>query len=184
MSHIFITHAPADREYVRKLTDHLTAQGLNTWINDQTDESPERLTQINKAIEEAAAVILIMSREAQTSQPVLRDLSTTNFQKKSLYPLLVSGGKWALLMGAFSEDVRQGQMPSADFIEKLLKHAPRQGDAKNLTPAATVAPAGEVDNPAFTAMSRPAAFRQLTDALRSALDAPTKPKKDNDSLSR
>lgn len=176
MSYIFITYTLLERDYARKLEDHLLAKGISIWVNDQTDESQERLSLINKAMAEAAGVIVLMSRSSQTSTPVLRDLSTADHHKKPLFPLLLSGEKWSLFVGTPFEDVRQGQLPSDEFVERLLKVAPKQDAAKNLTPAASVAPAAEADNPAFTAISRPAAFRQLTDALRAALDAPVKPK--------
>ena len=176
MSHIFITHTPSERDYARKLGEYLVSKGINVWVNDQTDESQERLALSNKAIEEAAAVIIIMSRSSQTSALVLRDLSTADHHKKLLLPVLFSGEKWGLFYSTPVEDVRQGQMPGDEFIERLLKLTPQEADAKNLTPNSTTAPVAEDDNPAFTSINRPAAFRQLTDALRAALDAPAKPK--------
>jgi hypothetical protein len=76
-----------------------------------------------------------------------------------------------LLLSTIFEDVRTRQLPSAEFLERVQAHLSAVGKeaAKNLSPT-PLKPVNPDDNPQLTAMNRPMSLRELTSALKVALE--------------
>src|SRR5205085_208632 len=125
-------------------------------------------------IRESGAFLPLLSPAAQVAPHVMRELGMANQYGRPILPLLLSGNTWRLLAEAQIEDVRQGNLPSNAFLDRLTQHVPRNiGQAKNLTsPEAqqgtTSAPA-PYDSPEMTSLSRPAGLRQLAEVYRATL---------------
>ncbi|MEO8394979.1 MAG: TIR domain-containing protein [Chloroflexota bacterium] len=119
MAHIFISYAHSNREYARKLADHLLASGFDVWIDDRIDFGTNWVREIFKAIDASAAFILIMSPEADASDWVQKEYLQADAQKKPMLPLLLDGGVFPYLRNVQYYDVRDGEMPQPNFIRRL-----------------------------------------------------------------
>src|SRR5690349_10003699 len=139
MSHIFISYSKQNKDYARKLADHLVSQGFNVWIDDEIEPSDEWWKKIVKAVRECVAFLVIMSPEAGGSRWVEREVMLADELNKPMFPVLLDGDLhsselWALFIGKQYEDARGDKLPLERFYTKLERSAPRTGTAgKNVT---------------------------------------------------
>jgi len=129
MSHVFISYSKRNRAYARKLADHLAAQGFDYWIDDRIDFGEEWSKVIFKAIEDCAALIVIMTPKSEESKWVQREVGWADHLEKPLFPLLLEGENWPIFVRTQYADVRDGSLPPDDFCDRLADYAPRQAQA-------------------------------------------------------
>lgn len=139
MAHIFISYSKQNKEYARKLADHLISQGFNVWIDDEIEPSDEWWKKIVRAVRECVAFLVIMTPEAGTSRWVEREVMLADELGKPMFPILLKGDLhaselWALFIGKQYEDARGDKLPMERFYAKLERSAPRTSSAgKNVT---------------------------------------------------
>jgi formylglycine-generating enzyme required for sulfatase activity len=131
MAHVFISYSKQNKDYARKLADHLISQGFDVWIDDQIEPSDEWFKRIVKGIRECDAFLVIMSKESGTSRWVEREVMLADELQKPMFPVLLNGDLhtcelWALFIGKQYEDVRGDQLPADRFYAKLALSAPRK----------------------------------------------------------
>jgi hypothetical protein len=128
MAHIFISYSRKDQAYARKLAESIRQHGFDVWIDDRIDYGNRWWRTIVQAIEECVAFVVVMSPPAEQSEWVEREILVAQREVKPIFPLLLSGREFALLITPQFADVRNGDLPPDDFYQRL---------AQVITPAQT-----------------------------------------------
>ncbi len=136
MTYIFISYSRSDSEYAHQLANFLESEGFDIWIDGRGIDYGDRWWRtIVKAIENCAAFIVIMTPESEASEWVEREILLAQRDKKPIYPLLLKGREFALLITTQYVSVTDGNVPKQDFLKKLDKHFERQNQqGKNVAP--------------------------------------------------
>jgi formylglycine-generating enzyme required for sulfatase activity len=142
--HIFLSYGREDSEIMRRLRDDLRAGGLTVWTDENLQPgTPSWKDAIEGAIEQAGALVVILSPDAKDSAWVERELDYARNQEVRIFPVLArgdsrkaiplelvsaqwvdlrSGANYALgvqrLIGAIAEHLRLG--PHAPLPETAL----------------------------------------------------------------
>jgi hypothetical protein len=105
---IFLSHSNKDDEFVRKLARDLSHEYINVWFDDDSLDVGDRLSIILSKIKEADSFVVVISRAAQKSDWVKREVELAKNVKKRILPVLI-------------EDIEEGwgrnlnQLVVADF---------------------------------------------------------------------
>lgn len=121
MSHIFISYSRKDQKYARDLAENLRVNGFDVWIDDRIDYGDRWWRTIVDAIKDSGAFVVVMSPEAEQSEWVEREILVAQKSKKPIFPILLRGAEFALLITTQFADVRNGSLPPDDFYERLQK---------------------------------------------------------------
>jgi nucleotide-binding universal stress UspA family protein len=122
--HVFISYAREGQAYARDLAADLRKHGLGVWIDDRIDFGDRWWQTIVQAVRASAAVIVVMTPEAEESEWVEREILLAQREGKPLFPLLLRGREFPLLITVQYADVTRGQMPPASFYKRLARVAP------------------------------------------------------------
>jgi murein DD-endopeptidase MepM/ murein hydrolase activator NlpD len=155
MSHIFISYSRKDKIYARDLATDLQKHGFNVWIDDRIDYGTRWWRTIEDAIQNCSAFVIIMTPDSRNSEWVEREILMAQKRNKPIFPLLLSGEEFGLLITTQFANVTQGQMPQDDFYNDLaaiIPPAPKTG--------AIVSPKGEL-TPAKTSGQRRLAQKSI-----------------------
>ncbi len=126
MSHVFISYSHDDQPYARALADDLLRRGFDVWIDDRIDFGDRWFRVIVEAIRACAAFLVIMTPEAEQSEWVEREILLAQREKKPLFPVLLRGQEFPLLITIQYADVTDGCLPPPGFYDRLEKCAPRK----------------------------------------------------------
>jgi CheY-like chemotaxis protein len=110
-----------DRSYVRSLATHLDQAGLATWYDEQAISGDRWTNVVKKRIDASAAVVVVMTPEAERSHWLLRQLSRATEMEKPILPLLLSGELFRSLSGYDCEVVTGGRLPGQTFLHRLRR---------------------------------------------------------------
>jgi formylglycine-generating enzyme required for sulfatase activity len=116
---VFISYERADQAYARRLADELLGRGLKPWMDDRIDFGDRWWRTIVRAIEASAAFIVLMTPEARASRWVHREVLLADSLGKPMFPLLLRGKVFPLLIDVQYADVRAGGLPSRGFYGRL-----------------------------------------------------------------
>ncbi|MDU0289929.1 TIR domain-containing protein [Saccharothrix longispora] len=130
MSHVFLSYSRKQRSYARKLARHLADHGVPVWMDDEIVTGDRWEDAIRTRIDTCAAVVVVMSPDAEASAWVTRELARAESRGKPVYPVLHSGEVFFRLADVHFEDVRGGRLPSGRFTASLREVA----DAPALAP--------------------------------------------------
>jgi len=119
MSHVFISYSRKNQQYARKLAEDIRKHGFDVWIDDHIDYGDRWWRTIVKAIEDSAAFVIIMSPDAEESEWVERELLLAQRSQKPIFPLLLEGREFALLITTQFANVSDGSLPKEDFYTRL-----------------------------------------------------------------
>lgn len=119
--HVFISYSRTDQPYARKLADHINTHGLIAWIDDQIDYGERWFREITKAIQDSAAVVVIMTPDAENSTWVEREILIAQRENKPILPLLLNGRGFAMFINIQYVDVNGEIMPGDDFFTRLRR---------------------------------------------------------------
>lgn len=117
--HIFISYSRRDQDYARKLADHVRQNRFNAWIDDRIDYGDRWFKEIEKAIKVCAAFVVIMTPDSEESDWVHREILIAKREKKPIFPLLLKGQEFGILIDIQYGDVRNMEMPPTDFYDRL-----------------------------------------------------------------
>jgi tetratricopeptide (TPR) repeat protein len=105
VGHVFVSYCHEDRELVKNLGEGLERQGVGVWVDTRELRGGDRLEkEIKEAIEEARAVIVVLSHRTFNSSWVLDEVRYALEVKKKIIPLLLEGVKPAALKLYFKEE--------------------------------------------------------------------------------
>lgn len=87
---IFFSYSRADAKFALKLGEDLREAGMNIWI-DQLDIPPGETwdEEIQKALENAACMLVILSKTSVESDNVLNEINYALETKKQVIPILI-----------------------------------------------------------------------------------------------
>ncbi len=120
-NHVFISYSRKDRTYARNLANDLRKRGFEVWIDDRIDYGDRWWRTIDQAICTGAAFIVVMTPDAQESEWVEREILLAQREQKPIFPLLLRGKEFSLLITTQYADVTNGQMPPDSFYERLRR---------------------------------------------------------------
>lgn len=124
MAHLFISYSRRDIEYVRKVVESLLERGFDVWFDAQIEYGDNWESAIFKAIDEAAAVVVIMSPDAAASSWVPREIAYAENRGKPIFPLLLAGEVFPRLILTQFADVRAGALPRDEYYLAIAKALP------------------------------------------------------------
>jgi serine/threonine protein kinase len=119
--HLFISYSRRDKDFAQRLKDHLRGSGFTIWIDEQIEHGDHWFNEINDAIRTCAAFLVLMSPEAEHSEWVQKEILLAKRYKKPIFPLLLSGDEFPLLIDLQFADVRDGELPGTDFHRRVSK---------------------------------------------------------------
>jgi hypothetical protein len=86
MPYIFVSHSTEDNDFTRTLAGSLSEDGFEVWVDFESIESGERWIQtIQNAIEDCAAMVVVMSRAGRESEWVEREALLAMDLKKPIH---------------------------------------------------------------------------------------------------
>ena len=119
MAHIFISYSRRDQTYARKLAEDLRQRGFDVWIDDRIDYGDQWFNEIENAIAACGAFVVIMSPDSRKSQWVQREILIAQREGKAIFPALLAGKEFGLLIDIQFVNVTNSALPGADFYERL-----------------------------------------------------------------
>lgn len=119
--HLFISYSRRDAEYAMQLRKYMTNNGFNVWIDDAIEHGDDWFQQINEAIESSAAVLVIMTPESEKSEWVHKEILLAKRYQKPIFPLLLEGAEFPILIDIQYADVRDTTMPGTDFHRRVRR---------------------------------------------------------------
>ena len=134
MSHIFISYSHKDSDYANQLGASLEASGFQVWIDRRIDYGAEWSDVIETHLNECAAFVLIMSRNAKTSTWVKNELSRAQRLNKPIFPIWIDGDIWLAVESLQHFDARNGGTPSDKFYQQLAQIVPPQAVTEAVVP--------------------------------------------------
>jgi len=87
-NHIFICYAREDKEFVLKLADRLKSLGVPVWLDTKIKPSEDWQLAIDKAIDNCAHFLIVLSPDAVSSRDVRGELRRALNKDKSVTPAL------------------------------------------------------------------------------------------------
>lgn len=127
MQHIFISYSRHDQPYARRLAEHLIASGYDVWIDDRIDYGSRWAEVIQRAIEDCAALVVIMTPHSRESHWVQTECEYAGQKRKPIFPLLLEGDVFFRYVSVQSVNVTDGALPPQAFLDELSEHAPQRG---------------------------------------------------------
>ncbi len=92
MKHVFLSYAREDAATMRRVRDLLTDEGIAVWSDENlTPGTASWQTAIEKALEAAGCVVVLLSPDARGSQWVTNELSYAATHEVAVFPALVRG---------------------------------------------------------------------------------------------
>jgi serine/threonine protein kinase len=119
--HLFISYSRRDKDYAQGLTEHLQHNGFNVWIDSQIEYGDAWFRDIEQAIKSSAAFVLVMSPDSYESEWVQKEILLAKRYKKLIFPLLLKGEEFGIVIDIQFADVREAQMPGVDFHRRLRR---------------------------------------------------------------
>ncbi len=139
------TVMPQRPDYVVRLATYLTNAGVPVWYDRELISGHRWVNVIRDRIDNAAAMIVVMTPEGEQSAWVSREIARAEQQHVPILPLLHTGQRFFSLADVHYEDVTSGQLPGAPFVEHLRSSPGAEGaasDTRDGDPAAIDAETG------------------------------------------
>ncbi len=92
ISHVFMSYSRIDEEVMRRITTFLRKQGIKVWVDNENliPGTPIWEEEIEKAINGAFAVVVVLSPDAKGSEWVRREVTYADQYEKRVFPVLVN----------------------------------------------------------------------------------------------
>lgn len=92
---IFISYSRRDDEVMRRVAFHLRDQGFKVWVDNEKliPGTPAWEDAIEKAINSAFAVVVVLSPDSKNSEWVRREITYADQFNKRVFPVLVKGSE-------------------------------------------------------------------------------------------
>lgn len=94
MGHVFLSYSRKDTEFMERVRDDLLSEGVDTWTDeDLKPGTSEWEDAIEREIEQAVGLVVILSPDAKASRWVGREIGYAEDFGKRIFPILVRGDK-------------------------------------------------------------------------------------------
>lgn len=124
-SYVFISYSKKQHSFARAYADYLLENGFDVWLDDRLDYGDNWWNEIINAINNCAALSVIMTPDAYESRWVQREVELSEQKGKTIFPLLLSGKNWERFVLTQYVDVTSGAMPPKTFLDALATVATR-----------------------------------------------------------
>ncbi|MFF9559760.1 TIR domain-containing protein [Streptomyces albus] len=158
---VVLCYAAADAAYGQALAAQLRSAGLAVWSVADLKPGDSHVWSVQRQLDFATAVIVLMSPHSQESEDVTRMILEAMHHQRPFFPILLEGQRNYLLAHTWYVDARDGRLLREDEVGLLrdLDAASRSGaspDAMSaVIPAPTLRPAVEaVRVPAAVSLGR------------------------------
>jgi hypothetical protein len=121
--HVFLSYAREDGAYVQRLRAYLHERGVETWVDSETDYGTRWTQVVREKIDSCAALIVVMTPEAERSEWVEREIHRAETRGKLIVPLLLRGQSFFRLGVTQFVDVTDGGLPPDEFVYRLTPTA-------------------------------------------------------------
>lgn len=128
MGHIFISYDHYDNEYVTQLASALEQKGIAIWTDKKISYGKLWVQSIISAIKECSGMVVVMTPEAEQSQWVEREILLAIKYNKPIFPLLLSGNVFDLLVTHQNTTVSNNELPAEDFFNSLISFVKKSGN--------------------------------------------------------
>jgi formylglycine-generating enzyme required for sulfatase activity len=118
-NHVFISYAREDQTYTREMAGHLRERGFDVWMDDRIDFGDRWWRTIVRALRASAAFVVVMTPESEKSEWVEREVLLALREHKPIFPLLLRGEGFSILIDTQYADVTGGRMPPGEFYDRL-----------------------------------------------------------------
>ncbi len=119
--HLFISYSHGDTDYVDRLHSTIRHNGFEVWFDDAIEHGDQWFNQINTAIKTCAAFLVIMTPAAEQSEWVQKEILLAKRYQKPIFPLLLAGEEFPILIDIQYADVRDQTLPDSDFYRRLRR---------------------------------------------------------------
>jgi hypothetical protein len=119
-SHAFVSYSRTDSVYVEQLVAWLAENGVPIWSDTGIVYGSRWPAVVSDAVDRSAAVVVVMSPVAESSEWVDRELARAELKGLPVLPLLLAGDPFFRLGSTQYEDVRDGRMPREAFVRRVL----------------------------------------------------------------
>lgn len=119
MGHIFISYSRRDTAYARRLAARFVELDIPHWMDDRIDYGDRWWRVIDKAIDDSAAVVVVVTPDSTASEWVEREVMLAIRRRKPIFPLLLAGEEWSLLITQQHVSVFDGVLPPDEFFDRL-----------------------------------------------------------------
>ncbi|HLO15448.1 MAG TPA: toll/interleukin-1 receptor domain-containing protein, partial [Anaerolineales bacterium] len=125
--HIFISYSRKDTLVLRRIVESLRKQGMNIWMDNEQLEpgTPVWEEEIEQAIKEASAIVVLMSPDSKISEWVRREISYSEQYRKHIFPVLIGGDEESSitlrLITRQYVDIRQDEVEGLHLLNVTLK---------------------------------------------------------------
>jgi serine/threonine protein kinase len=119
--HLFLSYSRRNKTYAQQLQQHMKSGGFHVWIDDAIEHGDQWFNQIHEAVKTCAAFLVIMTPDAEQSEWVQKEILLAKRYKKPIFPLLLDGDEFALLIDIQFADVRANEMPNTDFHRRVSR---------------------------------------------------------------
>jgi len=88
MSHVFISYSHADKNFVAKLIEYCQLESIDVWYDDELNAGESWTAQIDEAITNAPAIVLIISPSSSVSPYVTYEWAFAKGLGKKIIPVV------------------------------------------------------------------------------------------------
>ena len=124
--HVFMSYSRRDNIVMRRIVSFLRSQGIKVWVDNEKliPGTPIWEEEIENAIKNAPAVIVVLSPDSKGSEWVRREISLADQYRKRVFPVLVSGDEEASitlrLINRQFVDIRGNEKAGLSSLETAL----------------------------------------------------------------
>lgn len=175
MGHIFLSYSRLDKDYVEKLISKLKDEQIEFWYDGYIELGADWEGTIENKIDTCDAFVIILTAASQKSKNVKNELLHAKDRGKNILPLLLEGEVWFSLKSTQCELVREGQLPSSNFFQKLAKRSLLKKTLEHFSIEWCYVPAGNISIgykssgvPAFSIAKHPVTnyqFQEFVDSV-------------------
>ena len=119
--HAFVSYSRTDSVYVEQLIGWLGDRSVPIWSDAGLEYGAQWPAVVREAVDNAGAVVVVMSPDAESSEWVDRELARAELKSRPVLPLLLVGDPFFRLGSTHYEDVRGGLMPRDAFVRRLVE---------------------------------------------------------------
>ena len=118
-NHLFISYARQDEAYADRLSRELRRRGFEPWFDKNIRYGERWPATLEQAVRDCAALILIMTPEAERSHWVRKELDLALDDEKPVFPVLLKGQVFQSVGDVQYADVEAERMPDEGFFGDL-----------------------------------------------------------------
>jgi tetratricopeptide (TPR) repeat protein len=119
MTHVFVSYSRRDKEYVVDLSGFLQQAGIDVFYDSNIGYSAQWWTTIVERVNACAAMIVVMTPALDSSDWVMKEILLARRSNKPVFPLLLEGDGYPLLIDVQHLDVTSRAMPGMDFVDAV-----------------------------------------------------------------